>query len=65
MRGTAERKKLGKLRISNHKLMIELFRYNQTTIENRNCPFCECNRIEDEIHFPFNCSKYSLIRNNF
>ena len=65
MRGTAERKKLGKLRISNHKLMIELGRYNQTTGESRNCPFCGSNRIEDKIHFLFNFSKYSLIRNNF
>ena len=45
--------------------MIELGRYNQTTRDNRNCPFCGFNQIEDEIHFLFNCSKWSLIRNNF
>ena len=45
--------------------MIELGRYNQTTRDNRNCPFCGSNQIEDEIHFLFNCSKCSLIRNNF
>ena len=45
--------------------MIELARYNQTTTNNRNCPFCGSNQIEDEIHFLFNCSKYSFIRDNF
>ena len=45
--------------------MIELGRYNQTTRNNRNCPFCGSNHLADEVHFLFNCSKYSLIRNNF
>ena len=45
--------------------MIELGRYNQNTRDNRNCPFCGSNQIEDEIHFLFNCSKYTLIRNDF
>ena len=46
--------------------MIDFGRYhNQTTKDNRNCPFCGSNQIEDEAHFLFNCSKYSLIRNNF
>jgi len=31
--------------------MIELGRYNQTTRDKRNCPFCGFNQIEDEIHF--------------
>ena len=50
-RGTAGRRALIKLRISNHKLMIEIGRYNQTTKDNRHCPFCGCNAIEDEVHF--------------
>ena len=46
--------------------MIEVAtRYNQTTTNNRNCPFYGSNQIEDEIHFLFNCSEYSFIRNNF
>ena len=63
--GTAETKKLVKLGIVNHKLMIEL----GTTIK-----LPEIIGIalfvdpilaqEDEVHFLFNCSKYSLIRNN-
>ena len=42
-RGTAGRRALVKLRISNHKLMIEIGKYNQTTKDNRHCPFCGCN----------------------
>ena len=64
-RGTAERKALVKLRISNHKLMIEQGKYNQISGENRHCPLCGSNQIEDEVHFLFHCSKYSIIRNNF
>ena len=52
-RGTAERGALVKLRISNHKLMIEIARYNQTTKDNRHCRFCGCNVIEDESKFTF------------
>ena len=40
--------------------MIELGRYN-----NRNCPFFGSSQTEDDIHFLYNCSKYSLIGNNF
>ena len=54
-----------KLQISNHKLMIELARHNQTTTNNRNYPFYRSNQIEDKIHFLFNSSKYSFIRNSF
>ena len=53
-RGTAGRRALVKLRISNHKLIIEIGRYNQTTKNNRLCPFCGFNLIEDEVHFFFN-----------
>ena len=45
--------------------MIEIGRYNQTTKDNRHCPFCGCNVIEDEIHFLFQCPTYSMIRNKF
>ena len=66
-RGTAGRRALVKLliRISNHKLMIEIGRYNQTTKDNRHWPFCGSNVIEDEVHFLFHCPTYSMIRNNF
>ena len=65
IRGTAGRRALIKLRISNHKLMIEIGRYNQTTKDNRYCPFCGSNLIEDEVHFLFQCPTYSMIRNKF
>ena len=45
--------------------MIEIGRYNQTTKDNRYCPFCGCNVIEDEVHFLFQCPTYSMIRNKF
>ena len=41
--GTAGRRALVKLRISNDKLMIEINRYNQTTKDNRHFPFCGSN----------------------
>ena len=49
-RGTAGRRALVKLGISNHKLMIEIGRYNQTTKDNRHCPFCGPNLIEDYVN---------------
>ena len=64
-RNTSERRALVKLRISNHKLMIEIGRYNQVSKDNRTCPICGSNQIEDETHFLFYCSKYSSIRNEF
>ena len=39
-RGTAGRRALLQLRISHHKLMMEIGRYIQTTKDNRHCPFC-------------------------
>ena len=60
-RGTAGRRALVKLRISNHKLMTEIGRYNQTTKDNRHCPFCGCIVIEDDFHFLFHCPTCSMI----
>ena len=53
-RGTAGRRALVKLRISSHKLMIEINRYNQTTKDNRHCPFCGSNpnRRRSSLSFP-------------
>ena len=45
--------------------MIEIGRYNQTTKDNRHCPFSGCNVIEDEVHFLLQCPTYSMIRNKF
>ena len=55
-----------KLRISNHKLNIETGRYDMYKISrfNRIFPVCGLN-IEDEIHFLFDCPKYSSIIDDF
>ena len=45
------RKDLVKIRISNHKPMIETGRYNQTPHNDRFCPVCNPGIIEDEFNF--------------
>ena len=54
-----------KICISNHKLMIETGRYNQTSRNDRFCPICNSGIIEDEFHFLFHCPKYSIPREKF
>ena len=53
-----------KLGISNHELNIETGRYNKISRCDRICPVCSVD-IEDEIHFLFDCAKYSSIRDAF
>ena len=52
-----------KFKISNHKLMIELGRYQRDHItrESRLCPWCKSNQVENESHFLFQC-RYSFQR---
>ena len=47
--------------------MIELGRYQTDHIsrENRLCPLCKSNQVENETHFLLDCSKYSLQRRTF
>ena len=54
-----------KIRINNHKLMIETGRYNQTPHIDRFCPVCNSGIIEDEFHFLLHCPKYSIPRKKF
>lgn len=58
------RTSLCKLRISAHKLAIEVGRYqrNRVPIEDRICQHCNLKTIENEPHFLLSCSKYSTIR---
>ena len=42
----------------------QLGRYDKISRCDRICPVCGLN-IEDEIHFQFNCPKYSSIRDDF
>ena len=57
--------RISKFRASNHKLMIEIGRYDQIPREDRLCSICRCNQIEDEHHFLFVCPKYSILRDEF
>ena len=55
-----QRQVVSKLRISDHKLQIELDRYHKPSLElsERTCPFCS-NEIEDEYHFITECPMYN------
>ena len=55
-----QRQAVSKLRISDHKLQIELGRYHKPSLElsERICPFC-LNKIEDEYHFITECPMYN------
>ena len=67
LRNFNERRNLVKFKLCNHKLMIELGRYQTDHIsrENRLCPLCKSNQIENETHFLLDCSKYSSQRRTF
>ena len=60
-----ERKELVKFRIRNHKLSIEIGRFDQIPTEGRLCLTYGSNRIEDEVHFFFVCPKYSTLWDEF
>ena len=53
-----------KLRVSCHKLEIELGRYKKVQADARLCPLCQL-EVEDEIHFVTNCSLFSTKRKQF
>ena len=63
-RKNPNRKTLVKLRISNHKLLIETGRYNNIPRSDRLCTICGHN-VEDETHLLFHCPRYSSLRENF
>ena len=58
-----ERKMLAKLRCSNHCLLTETGRYNNTDVSDRKCTLCD--KIEDEIHFTEECQLYRTTRSKF
>ena len=55
-----------KLRVSAHRLKIEMDRYKHPRIppEQRLCILCNHNEVEDEFHFIMRCSLYDDIRSN-
>ena len=48
-----------RLRVSNHKLEIELGRFKNIPPEERYCRLCNLNQVEDKFHFIMSCSVYS------
>ena len=50
-----------KLRISCHKLEIEIGRYKKIPAESRFCPLCKSDNVEDEIRFLTECSTFSVV----
>ena len=56
------RRAITKLQTSNHTLDIEAGRWTNIERENRLCKQCTENKIEDEIHFLFQCTKYTAER---
>lgn len=54
-----------KLRISNHRLEMEIGRYSKTPPHLRFCKTCNLNAVEDEFHFICTCNAYSDIRKQF
>ena len=54
---------LSKIRLSNHDLMIEKGRQLKLEVNQRNCPFCPGNLLEDEFHFLLTCKTFFCFRN--
>ena len=57
-----KRRNLTKLRLSNHTLMIEKGRHSGLEKEERVCPFCVEDIVEDEYHFILECPTFILPR---
>ena len=57
---------LTRIRIGAHSLAIEIGRYSKPKIPSnqRFCMFCK-DKVEDEVHFLFECPQYSHIRSNY
>ena len=55
------RKYMTRFRLSNHRLMIEIGRHQNTPKECRFCPFCR-NLVETEAHFLLECPVYESLR---
>ena len=56
---------LATLRLSSHKLNIEIGRHNKIERQDRKCIRCNSNHIEDEFHFVLVCPDYINLRNTY
>ena len=56
------RKSICRLRVSAHRLFIEMDSYNNTPRTERICKNCMRNEIEDEEHFIIRCNKFTKER---
>ena len=61
IKNVSDRVLVTKFRLSNHRLMIEVGRHENTPKEQRFCPFCPY-AIENELHFMFSCATYTHLR---
>ena len=55
-----------KLRVSSHRLEIEVGRWtrpNRTPVDERKCRYC--NKLEDEFHFLLECTLYEDLRKQY
>ena len=59
------RRSICKLRISAHRLMIEVGRYSGITRSERICNKCNSGLLGDEIHFLIKCDKFVIERKSF
>ena len=57
--------RLSKLRISAHKLQMEIGRYQGTLWENRICCRCTSGQVENEIHYLLHCTYHADHREIF
>ena len=56
------RKAITKLRLSSHKLEIEVGRWKKLTRKERICRCCQLGMVENETHFLFECPRYTQKR---
>ena len=61
----SQRSILSQLRYGILPLKVETGRYSNMPVEDRICQFCETNEVETELHFLFDCNRYSAIRESF
>ena len=61
VRARGHRSALARLRAGVAPINIEIGRYTNTPVDNRECPFCP-GTVEDEEHILMSCPKYNTVR---